>query len=86
MAQTQGGLQNISEVSGVSAVNMSEVQKTSVPYQFGDITRANFGKGSEVAANRSFNAGELFMDNNRVGLNPFQQLTPYQGTKLHTIG
>ena len=84
MAYNQGGIQDIREISGAQATNMSALQGTTVPaYQFGDITRANFGKGSEIAANKAFNAGELFLDNNAVGLNPFFK-APETATKIFT--
>ena len=65
---------------------MSAMQGTTMPYQFGDITRANFGRGSEIAANRALNIDEIFMDRNAVGINPFQVLKPDQGQKFHSIG
>ncbi len=84
MAYNQGGIQDIREISGAQAMNMSSLQRTSMPaYHFLDITRANFGKGSETAATRSFNAGELFFDNNAVGLNPFFK-APETATKIFT--
>ncbi len=86
MSFNQGGLSEIKEITSANSINMSALQGTTIPYQFGDITRANFGKGSEIAANRALNLDEIFMDKNAVGLNPFQKLTPDQGQKLHTIG
>lgn len=86
MAFNQGGLSEIKEITGANATNMSALQGTTVPYQFGDITRANFSRGSEIAANRALNIDEIFMDKNAVGINPFQKLSPEQGQKFHTIG
>ena len=85
MAHNQGGLNSgIEAIGGAgSTANISSLQGMVPNYSFGDITRANFGKGSETAGNRPFNAGELFLDDNAVGLNPFfrQQET---ATKIFT--
>lgn len=77
----QGGLQDIRETSGAAAMNYSALQSSTLPMQFGDITRVNLGKGSETPKNSSFNAGELFFDNNAVGLNPFKTELPKTATK-----
>jgi len=86
----QGGLTGINEISGNAAMNLSEMQGTMPNYHFGDITRANFGKGSEVAANRAFNAAEViknFSDSGAVGINPFAARLPEgAGEKMHVIG
>lgn len=79
----QGGIQDIREASGANAMNLSALQGSSIPMQFGDITRANFGKGSETPKNSSYNQGELFMDNNAVGLNPFFK-APSTASKVFT--
>ncbi len=81
MAYNQSGIQDIKDLSGVQSMNMGALNQTTMPYSFGDITRANFGKGSEIAGNRAFNAGELFMDNNAVGFNPFFR-QPETATKV----
>lgn len=85
----QGGLTSINEISGNAAMNLSEMQGMVPNYQFGDITRANFGKGSEIANKKPFNAAEVvlnFTDHNAVGINPFQILTEEQGKNFHSIG
>ncbi len=74
------GIQNNIGPAGMDA---SALGGTNLPYQFGDITRVNLGKGSEIAANKAFDAGELFMDNNAVGFNPFFR-APDTATKIFT--
>ena len=81
MAFNQGGLTGINEISGNAGMNLSSLQGTVPNYHFGDITRANFGKGSEIAGNKPFNAAELFFDNNAVGFNPFFR-PPETATKV----
>ena len=88
--QNQGGLTGINEISGGAAMNISELQGAVPNYHFGDITRANFGPGSEVASNRAFNAAEViknFSDSGAVGLNPFSGRLPAgAGKNMHCIG
>lgn len=81
MAHNQGGLTGINEIGGMANANLSSLQGTVPNYSFGDITRANFGKGSEIAGKKAFNAGELFFDNNAVGFNPFFR-PPETATKV----
>ena len=87
MPNNQGGLNGIDAISGgASTMNLSSLQGMVPNYSFGDITRANFGKGSEIAQNMAFNASELFLDNNAVGINPFFRPEIGQGSKFHSIG
>ena len=65
----QGGFQNISEISGVAATQLSSMQGAVPAYSFGDITRV--GHLEQNPRPQTFNFAEIFFDNNIVGLNPF---------------
>lgn len=65
----QGGFQNTMEISGIAATQMSPMQGAVKAYSFGDITRV--GHMDQNARPQSFNPSEIFFDNNKVGLNPF---------------
>ncbi len=83
MAYNQGGIQDIKDLSGVQYMNIGALDQSTMPDSFGYIKRANFGKGSEIAGNRAFNAGELFMDNNAVGLNNIKKfIKPTTSSKV----
>ncbi len=85
MAYNQGGLTDIREISGVSQNMMSAMQGAVPAYAFGDVTRVGrFEQGGQTANNQRFNPAETFFDNNRVGINPFNEMV--KGFTFTAIG